>query len=407
MITRNQIALSIGILVVAALFLLLPTGVRNVFEHNLWTLAAAEAAFGNMPAPTPPINPHPHVYNWLVRFALRDGDHTAVMGWLSYLEDQRDIYAMDAYAWVNFQDGLQLNAIHLWQDIGYIDRLVNIAQEALDDDNLELSLQARRAAYELNPEEQTIAYANILLKVGKYAEVETLLLEAINSNPTADQRVSWWRNLGDFYRDQGDWIKAQDAYRNALSINPDDRITWLRLGWLIYNETGNAEAAISNFKEIIRVVPERGVGYYAIGQLLLREEQPEKAVEWLRKASENEPASLNNLLAYANLLRDIGQFELAFIEYEKAMNGWPDSWYPHDRVAQAYWLNDQPDNAISAIERAIELSPKNVGVYMRAGQMYEEVGRIDQALAAYLAVLAIEPNRSAAQRGVERLTSGE
>jgi tetratricopeptide (TPR) repeat protein len=407
MSNQTRLIISIVILLLAALVLVLPTGVGAVLEHNLWSMAAAEAAFGNGQVPPLRPNPHPHAYQWLARLALKENDTVAATAWLSRSGDVQDPFTKDALAWTYFQEGAHLRAINLWQEIGYSDRLIDIAQAALDDGDFELSLLARRAAYEIDPINQTTEFANALRRMEAYFEVEALLFDALHRNPTSDQRATWWRTLGELYRDQGDWIKAKDAFHNALLIDPKDSTSWVRLGWLVYGQTNDADAAIGYFKEAIRVRSSRSIGYYAIGRVLLREEQPEQALNWFRQASEKEPKNLNNLLVYANLLRDTGQFEFAFFEYEKAVNGWPASWYPYYHVSWAYLLDGQPDLAFQAIEKAIELNPDNIGTHLRAGEIYEAFGEVDLALAAYQAVLAIDPEYAVALRAVERLTGVE
>ncbi|MBW6473088.1 MAG: tetratricopeptide repeat protein [Anaerolineaceae bacterium] len=278
---------------------------------------------------------------------------------------------------------------------------------AQDEGNHELAVLAYRAAFEVDPVAYTLGYSSALRRVEQSPKAEAILIDSLETHLSADQRTTWWRALGDLYRNQGDWQNAEIAYRAALREDSTDQAAWVRLGWLIYDESGEAEAAMEYFNEAIRVEPESGMGYYAVGRLLVREEQPEQALGWYQKASENEPQSLNNLLVYANLLRDTGQFELAFIEYEKAIKGWPDSWYPYYHVSWAYLLNGQPDQAFHAIEKTIELNPDNVGTHLRAGEIYEAFGEVDLALAAYQAVLDINANNTAALRAIERLSGGD
>ena len=407
MSNQTRLILSIVILFLAALVLVLPTGVRTALEHNLWSMAAAEAAFGDGQAPPPRPDPHPHAYQWLARLALQDKDPEAAIGWLSQLGEGSEPFAMNAKAQAYYQDGQFQAAFDLWQEIGYSSRLSAAGRAAQDEGNHELATLAYRAAFEVDPVAYTLAFSSALRRIEQQIDAEAVLIDSLETHLSADQRTTWWRALGDLYYDEGDWQKAEVAYRAALSEDIADQATWVRLGWLIYNESGDAETAMEYFNEAIRAEPERGMGYYAVGRLLVREEQPEQALVWFQKASENEPQSLNNLLVYANLLRDTGQFELAFFEYEKAINGWPDSWYPYYHVSWAYLLNGQSDLAFQAIEKSIELNPDNIGTHLRAGEIYEAFGEVDLALAAYQAVLAIDPEYAVALRAVERLTGGE
>ena len=405
--TRTRLILSIVILLLAALVLVLPTGVRAALEHNLWSLAAAEAAFGDDTAPEPLSNAHPHAYQWLARLALLKGDTGAAFNWLSQLGDPRDNYALNTLAQTYYQDGQPLAAFELWREIGFTSQLVNAGKAALDAGDLALAAQAYRAAYEADPEGYTHALASFLWRQEKDQEAQALLEDALDTYIWSDHRSAWWRLLGDIRRDQGDSQGEEAAYLSASVDDPTDYNAWISLGWLVYDDTGDAEAAIAYFKEAIRVAPGRSDGYQAVGQIWVREEQPLQALEWYQKASELNPGRLSLVLTYANLLSSTDQFELALVEYEMAIERHPDSWWPYYHLALAFWQHDDPEQAIQAIEKASLLNPNDVRIFNRAGWMYEELGRLDAALAAFQHALRLRPNDSTAQRGVERLAGEE
>lgn len=52
-----------------------------------------------------------------------------------------------------------------------------------------------------------------------YTKAENILLEAINTNPTASDLTA---TLGYFYKDQGDTEKAIEYFKKTLELNPDN-----------------------------------------------------------------------------------------------------------------------------------------------------------------------------------------
>jgi len=405
--SRTRLILSILIFLLAALLLVLPTGVRAALEHNLWSQVAAKAAFSGDATPEPHPNAHPHAYQWLARLALLKGDIGAAFSWLSQLGDRRDPYTLNTLAQTYYQDGKQLAAFELWGEIGFTSQLVTAGKAALDAGDLDLAAQAYWAAYEVDPEGYTHILASFLRQQDYNQEAHALLEDALDTYILSGHRAEWWRLLGDIRRDQGESQGAEAAYRSALADDPTDFNAWISLGWLVYEDTGNAEAAIAYFKEAVRAAPKRSDGYQAVGQIWVREEQPLQALEWYQKASELNPSRMSLVLNYANLLSSTDQFELALVEYEMAIERHPDSWWPYYHLALAFWQHDDPDQAIQAIEKASLLNPNDVRIFNRAGWMYEELGRLDDALAAFQHALRLRPNDSTAQRGVERLAGEE
>ncbi len=405
--THSNLIISLIVLTLCAILIAAPSSTRAALEHNLWSVAAAEAAFGRGQAPTPRPAAHPHAYQWLARLALLQGDIQEAFNWLSFLGEWRDPYTLNTLAQAYYQDVQPLFAFELWQEIGFTSQLVKAAKAAQDAGDIDLAAQAYRFAYAVDPERFTIELARLLQQHNNIQEAETLLERALDTYPLSDDRTSWWRLLGELRRDVGDAEGEETAYRSALIDDPSDYNAWISLGWLVYNKSGDVETAIAYFSEAIRAAPTRSEGFLAIGRIWMREEQPEKAIEWYRKASERYPGGLNLGLTYANLLSDTGQFNLALIEYERVMETHPDSWWPYYHIATAFWDHDDPDQAIQAIETAALLNPNDVRIFNRAGWMYEELGRLDDALAAFQQALIVSPNNSTAQRGVNRLTGGE
>jgi len=82
----------------------------------------------------------------------------------------------------------------------------------------------------------------------------------------------------------------------------------------------------------------------------------------------------------------------------------PDFAPAYYEIAYIYQLNEQPAQAMTAIERALALmAPPNASYYTRAGSIYEWAGDETQALHVYRQALLIDPQNAAARKGVDRL----
>lgn len=85
---------------------------------------------------------------------------------------------------------------------------------------------------------------------------------------------------------------------------------------------------------------------------------------------------------------------LAFIAREPELPG------PHLNLGIAYRHAGQPDAAIDALSRAIELKPANAVAYHQIAIIHREQGRFDAALDAYGRALEIAPDYALAHRNL-------
>ena len=111
----------------------------------------------------------------------------------------------------------------------------------------------------------------------------------------------------------------------------------------------------------------------------------------------------NNSLKKANLLVEEGQFNQAIAILSSLIDEFPHHGWLYSGLARAYWLNRQPDQALAVIEQGWDINMDNARYYITAGQYYEELGLIEQALNAYHTALAINPDDRDALQGIERL----
>jgi tetratricopeptide (TPR) repeat protein len=234
--------------------------------------------------------------------------------------------------------------------------------------------------------------------------VESILQRALADFPGSSQRKEWMRLLGESLVEQEKWELAQALYTQAVAEFPEQRGFTLSFGWAIYEATGDFNAAKSQFEKAISLDVDSAAGYAAIGQLLGREERFAEADEWLRQAIEKNPQQSYYYLLRANFLRSAGELRQAIQQYNQMAELFPDETDAYYHLALAYKMDDQPTQAMEAIEKAIRLalSPQ-INYYLRAAEIYEWAGDIPNAVEAFENVLLIDPQNQDAIEGIERL----
>lgn len=130
-------------------------------------------------------------------------------------------------------------------------------------------------------------------------------------------------NLGELYRQDGEFNKAITKYNIALDIKPDYISAYNNLGNL-YDEMREHDKAIEEFKKSLNVKPNY-IAYNSLG------------------------------IAYYNK----GLWDLAIDQYSKAIELNQDSPTPYVNMGNAYYQKGDIDNAESAWRIALKLDPSN------------------------------------------------
>ena len=76
---------------------------------------------------------------------------------------------------------------------------------------------------------------------------------------------------------------AVQAYRSAIDLKPDHVDARFRIS-IIYSQQAKYNEAINEFLQLIAIIPETPALYYNIACLEARQNNHEKAVDWLKKA---------------------------------------------------------------------------------------------------------------------------
>ncbi|MGC9358307.1 MAG: tetratricopeptide repeat protein, partial [Anaerolineae bacterium] len=255
------------------------------------------------------------------------------------------------------------------------------------------------------PERGILPLANFYSRrAGDLKTARDVLRKALLTYPDSRFRLSWMRRQGEILVELGEWGEAQQVYTELAAQFPDDISSLIGLGWLIYERGDGLDAAVTVFEQAIERDPERGEGYFAMGQILAQAGRYAEADSWLRLAIEREPQNLYWWLERANTARDAGNLALALEIYGETLSRFPEHAGTYYHMAWAYRLDEQPEQAILAIERALALKdPSDSKFYGRAGEIYEWRGDLEKARVAYERALTLDPGNDTAAAGLRRI----
>lgn len=212
---------------------------------------------------------------------------------------------------------------------------------------------------------------------------------------------------------------------------------------MAYFEAGNYDEAERLLLEVIEHTPLYANIYNMLGFIYSQRNSPEKAVEFFRRALSLNPNYTEARLNLAITLADIGAYELALLEYDRAKEreqsgGFPLSQGVRNRLANAHadlgeiyhelGLYDQAveefskalklcptfadihcrlgislrekevyEEAARAFQRALEINPRYVDAYAHLGLLYLKKEDLDLAIQAWERALELDPDHSLAK----------
>lgn len=98
-------------------------------------------------------------------------------------------------------------------------------------------------------------------------------------------------NVGAVYLRQKDTARAEDAFRRALELNPEDGESYINLGHALYEE-GKYQPAIERLEEGLKRSPRSAVGHFLAGSAWLKVGQLDKAERDLKIAYSLDPPGM-------------------------------------------------------------------------------------------------------------------
>ena len=245
---------------------------------------------------------------------------------------------------------------------------------------------------------------------GKADDAIASYTEAIAKNP-AD---FWaWIQRGEVYKKKGEYDKAVADIKKGFELAPNEDARKQSLPHLLsglyvrgyrHLEKGKHDLAIADFSEVIKLKPDHFWAWRDRGKAHLNLSQNDKAI-----ADETEAIRINPKSAEAHEYRAVSHFESG--DYERAIEDISqtislkpkkDAW-AHAVRAISLLRAGRASDGIPDIELALRLKPKNANYLETYGHILEELGRKEEALAAYRKALEINPQKKPSQEGVKRL----
>lgn len=172
--------------------------------------------------------------------------------------------------------------------------------------------------------------------------------------------------------------KPDEALKQLdLIAKPNDAATQLRS-----RLTASTATNISDLEKQLTADPKSAS---LLGRLctLYRKDDPAKALDYCRRASEAEPNNISHAIGYGAALVQAKQFPAAVNLFRKLIEFAPDNWTAHANLATALFQMNRWADAKVEFRWLTEKQPKNAAAFYFLGIAYDRLGEWLDASATY------------------------
>ena len=179
------------------------------------------------------------------------------------------------------------------------------------------------------------------------AEVLKRGLELHSDMPTASAM------LGMSYFQLGSNEKAEPLLRSALKANPTDDTVEMMLAHILINLRKYEEAA-SSLNHFLQRNPKNQEAWYLLGKTYLQLSE-----DSLKKINEIDPNSVVAHEIAGEIDESMHNYDVALVEYKKAIDMAPQQPGTHMHMANAYWLTGKWESAQEEFKAELAIDPGN------------------------------------------------
>jgi len=273
---------------------------------------------------------------------------------------------------------MELNA-NLWP-VQYAMGLIHAASG-----EYEFAIERFRSSIKIQPEPDAYReLANAYDSLKRPNQAEWTYQTAIELHPTY---WAGYRDLAVYYQDHGRFGEALPLFERVTQLTPDNYAGWTNLGGL-YLRLGNHAKAREYFDKAIAISPTQGI-YNNLGTRFLMEKRYDDAIEMYKKAIQLLPTyaiawgglgdAYRQMPESEEAMRDAYAHAIELTEKELHVN--PQDGRTWIKIAMWRVVTDKK-TALKEIREALRLSPDDSFVVARAASVYAQSSMHNEALAA-------------------------
>jgi tetratricopeptide (TPR) repeat protein len=250
-------------------------------------------------------------------------------------------------------------------------------QELLREGRVQEALAAAEARLQQGEDPQALlTLARVKVAQGELEQAASLLDRAEKTGPTVDSLIV----RATLCSVTNDDERAYDLYAQALKLRPTRADGWFGVG-LLALKLDQPKPAAGHLREAVALAPEVAVYRFHLAEALFALEQVEAATEQLAKVTELQPGFVPAWLVWAALLQEIGKLGEAIDLILGALDILPDEPDLLSRLSSLLVAADDLPLALRASEKLLAQVGEHPAALAEHARLLMAAGRLDEALA--------------------------
>ncbi len=197
---------------------------------------------------------------------------------------------------------------------------------------------------------------------------------------------------------------AIDAYKQAITLAPDQIFAWNNLGNLCI-KIGRYDEALVTFQKAVDCNPRDPIAWNGLGTVYFHIGYADDAVTAYRKAIQSMPSFAQPWNGLGEVYASVGRFEDAIKAYQQAIQVNANYLAPWLRLGEVYARQERHRDAVKAYQRALQLDPRNGSAWNELGLTYTAMMDYEEAEEAFNWAIEIDRGFGAAYSNMAQLYS--
>jgi tetratricopeptide (TPR) repeat protein len=236
-----------------------------------------------------------------------------------------------------------------------------------------------------------VLMADVLFAQDKRDEALAELKRAIELDP---KRVESTLALAKYYLRLGDKTKAEEIFRQAISINENSALAHSEYAKFLV-QTGRSDQAESEFRRAVEVEPTNRDARFVLASFYLVNKRLDKAEEAYKALAELDKDKPEGRAILADFYSSIGRYDDAVAIYKELVSTSSDYTRGRYRLSEIMLQRGDVNGARDQVETVLKANPRDMQALLLRSRISLQSGNAQAAIEDLKEVLKQEPNSRA------------
>ncbi|MBN1827499.1 MAG: tetratricopeptide repeat protein [Candidatus Eisenbacteria bacterium] len=187
------------------------------------------------------------------------------------------------------------------------------------------------------------------------------------------------------------------------TVDEDTRVTRLMNSGKHYLDSELYSQAEEAYREVVRIQPDNKVAYTNLAFAVRAQERYDEAFELYQRYTAKFPDDADGFARLAAAYADREDYANAAVQIQRAIQVDPEDTRLQTDLAFYYEKEERWEEAQVAYEKALEAEPDNEDIQQKLSAIYNKLGKTDELLASQETLLAKDPENARLMKNVARL----